>query len=141
MLIFKLWCYNKRRALAKGKLVFISCLFCSTFSNFLWPHLISPPHVWNFQSYFLHAVIFLALFPLLQKNTKKYFLSFKIHWKLIWKSFRANFYPCTTFSKFITVEKATGQRGHQGAHPGAGRPHRSADPGPTAPGPHLLVTP
>ena len=43
----------------------------STFSL----HLIcfSPLHVWNFQNYFLHAGIFLAIFPLPQKNTKNIF--------------------------------------------------------------------
>ena len=107
------------------------CFFhFSTFSL----HLIcfSPLHVWNFQNCFLHAGIFLA-FLSFYKKTKNIFWVLKSFGKIIWTSFRANFWPCTIFSKNLTVEEAPGRRGVPG-----GRPHRSADPGPTAPGPHLL---
>ena len=69
----------KRHALAKDKLVFISYLLSPLFNIFL--HLIcsSPLHVWNFQNYFLHAGIFLALFPFYKKTN--FFLSFKILWE------------------------------------------------------------
>ena len=37
--------------------------------------------------------------------------------KIIWISFRANFLPCTIFSKFMTVEESPGQRGALGGPP------------------------
>ena len=60
----------KRRALAKGKLVFISYLLFSLFNffctAFVFPHCIFE----NFQNCFLHAGIFLAIFPFHKKCQK-----------------------------------------------------------------------
>ena len=42
------------------------------------------------------------------------------------------------FQNFWPLEKNLAKGGHQGAHPGAGRPHKSVNPGPMAPGPYLL---
>ena len=98
----------------------------------------SPLHVWNFQICFMHAGIFLALFPF-HKNTKNIFWVLNPLGKIIWTSFRANFWPCTIFSKFMTVEDSPGQRGAP-----RGRPRANgswAPPSPTATWPLCLALP
>ena len=93
----------------------------------------SPLHVWNFQNCFLHAGTFSSTFPFLQKNTKNIFWVFNPLGKIMWTSFRANFWPFTIFSKNLTIEEAPGRRGGT-----RGPTLGPADPGPTAPGPHLI---
>ena len=101
--------------------------FLRFFKIFLLPHLFfSSLHVRNFQICFLHAGIFLATFFFLQKNTKNSFWVFNPLGKIIWTSFRANFWPCTTFSKNLTVEEAPGRRGALGSPPW-GRPTPQVD--------------
>ena len=91
------------------------------FSTFFFaPYLFFSTACLKFSKLFSACCNFSSTFFLKQKY-QKYFLSFKIPWKIIWTFFRENFWPCTIFSKFITVEEAPGQRGAPGGPPW-GRP-------------------
>ena len=84
---------------------------------------------------------FLAPFPFYRK-TKKIFFEFQnLLGKIIWTSFRANFWPCTVFSKFMTVKESPGQRGAPGGPPW-GRPTQGQRLlGPTFSNGYLTVVP
>jgi len=70
----------KRRALAKGKLVFISYLLSPLFNIFFAPYLFFSTACLKFSKLFSACWNFSSIFPFLQKD-QKYFLSFKILWE------------------------------------------------------------
>jgi len=70
----------KRRALAKGKLVFISYLLSPLFKIFFAPYLFFSTACLKFSKLFSTCWNFASTFPFLQKD-QKYFLIFKILWE------------------------------------------------------------
>ena len=107
----------------------------STFSLYL--ICFSPLHVWNFQNYFLHAGIFLAVF-LFTKIPKK-IMSFKILWKIIWTSFRAKIWPSTPWSFSIWPLELNGKREAAAGPPGGPPNPGNYCEGPTCSNGHLTI--
>ena len=65
---------------------------------------------WNFSSTFF-----------LKQKYQNIFLSFEIFWKMNLNIFSSKLWPCTKFSKYLTVKEMPGQRGDP-AGPPWGRP-------------------
>ena len=94
-----------------------------------------------FKIVFCMLEFFLALFPFYKKNTKNIFWVFNPLGKIIWTSFRANFWLCTIFSKNLKVEEAPGRRGAPRGPPW-GRPTQGKRLlGPTFSNGYLTVVP